>query len=396
MLLRVALVMRTDVSEKFGSSFITVTRIGDLETTRAVTSNRRALRRNTKLLQEPHGVTSQKTAFLIVTAVKTSNLTFHRHCHKYPPRVHIMSQIDSNYTIPSYLRSILILSSVAYVDVLTDLPAVVSTKILSRFLSSPYVLLALPIPFWLYLVKNIVLKLLIMHISPAPVTVILCLFNMCSQTPSVCEECRLLGHKTPVRTSQETPYVSTTESSQLMLCKIWCFHGSDYEELCLLGYNNPVRTSQESHYFSTTESSQLMLCKIWGFHGSDYEEWRLLGFYALVRIDVSEERNASIIKVTSHLQIHATAYYPSPFLTAFTILNSLLASFLIWYFFVACVGFKLRLKFLVHRLSPRWWRRYVPPKCRFLQETHGITSQKTPILHSHRRENLRSYPQYVF
>jgi hypothetical protein len=25
---------------------------------------------------------------------------------------------------------------------------------------------------------------------------------------------------------------------------------------------NPVRTSQETHYFSTTESSQLMLCKI--------------------------------------------------------------------------------------------------------------------------------------
>jgi hypothetical protein len=31
-----------------------------------------------RLLQEPHGVTSQKTQFFIVTAVKTSNLTkFH-------------------------------------------------------------------------------------------------------------------------------------------------------------------------------------------------------------------------------------------------------------------------------------------------------------------------------
>jgi hypothetical protein len=28
-----------------------------------------------KILQEPHGVTSQKTAFFIVTAMKTSNLT---------------------------------------------------------------------------------------------------------------------------------------------------------------------------------------------------------------------------------------------------------------------------------------------------------------------------------
>jgi hypothetical protein len=29
----------------------------------------------TPVLKEPHGVTSQKTAFFIVTAVKTSNLT---------------------------------------------------------------------------------------------------------------------------------------------------------------------------------------------------------------------------------------------------------------------------------------------------------------------------------
>jgi hypothetical protein len=38
--------------------------------------------------------------------------------------------------------------------------------------------------------------------------------------------------------------------------------GGDYEEWRLLGYKNPVRTSQETHYVSATESSQLMLCKI--------------------------------------------------------------------------------------------------------------------------------------
>jgi hypothetical protein len=42
MLRRVALV-RTDVSEKLSASFIRVTRIGELETTLAVTSNRRTL-----------------------------------------------------------------------------------------------------------------------------------------------------------------------------------------------------------------------------------------------------------------------------------------------------------------------------------------------------------------
>jgi hypothetical protein len=45
MLQRLALV-RTDVSEEISSSFIRETRIGELETTLAVNSNRRKLRRN--------------------------------------------------------------------------------------------------------------------------------------------------------------------------------------------------------------------------------------------------------------------------------------------------------------------------------------------------------------
>jgi hypothetical protein len=90
---RVALV-RTDVSEEPGASSIRVTKIGALGTTKAATSNRRMLRRNTKspwwrrrqvppkrrFLQEPHGVTTQKTPFFIVTTVKTSNLTLLLFC----------------------------------------------------------------------------------------------------------------------------------------------------------------------------------------------------------------------------------------------------------------------------------------------------------------------------
>jgi hypothetical protein len=49
MLRRVALV-RTDVSEELSDSFIRVTKIGELGTTLAVTSNRHTLRRNTKAL----------------------------------------------------------------------------------------------------------------------------------------------------------------------------------------------------------------------------------------------------------------------------------------------------------------------------------------------------------
>jgi hypothetical protein len=48
MLHRVAL-LRTDVSKEPSASFIRVTRLGELETTLAATSNQRTLRRNTKL-----------------------------------------------------------------------------------------------------------------------------------------------------------------------------------------------------------------------------------------------------------------------------------------------------------------------------------------------------------
>jgi hypothetical protein len=91
-------------------------------------------------------------------------------------------------------------------------------------------------------------------------------------------ECRLLGYKNPVHTSQETHYFSATESIRLMLCKVLGFHGRDYDECRLLGYKNPVHTSQETYYFSATESIRLMLCKILGFHGRDYDECRLLRY----------------------------------------------------------------------------------------------------------------------
>jgi hypothetical protein len=48
MLRRVALVT-TDVSEELSASFIGVTRIGELGTTLALTSNRRTLLRNTNI-----------------------------------------------------------------------------------------------------------------------------------------------------------------------------------------------------------------------------------------------------------------------------------------------------------------------------------------------------------
>jgi hypothetical protein len=69
----------------------------------------------------------------------------------------------------------------------------------------------------------------------------------------------------------------------LTICfvKIWDFHCGDYEECSLLGYKNPLRTSQETHYLSATETSRLLLCKTWDFHCDDYEERRLLGYVAV-------------------------------------------------------------------------------------------------------------------
>jgi hypothetical protein len=65
-----------------------------------------------------------------------------------------------------------------------------------------------------------------------------------------------------------------------MLRKIYGFHGEDYEECRLLGYKNPVRTSQETHYVSATEPIRLMLYKIC-FHGGDYAECRIVECYAV-------------------------------------------------------------------------------------------------------------------
>jgi hypothetical protein len=96
-ILRRVTLLRTDVSEELSASFIRVTSIGELGTMLAVTSNRSTLRRNTgfqlqlalflvhrfllpwwtrhyvppkrRFLQEPHGVTSQKTGFILFTIV---------------------------------------------------------------------------------------------------------------------------------------------------------------------------------------------------------------------------------------------------------------------------------------------------------------------------------------
>jgi hypothetical protein len=132
---------------------------------------------------------------------------------------------------------------------------------------------------------------------------------------------------------------------------------------------NPVRTSQGAHYVSATQPSQLMLRKIWGFHGGDYEECSILGYdrVVLVKTDVSQERITSIIRVTRIGELGTTLAVTS---NRSTLRRNSMYS--IW---------KLLLTLLLARrlLSPWWWKRYVTPKRWFIQELHGVTSQTTPF-----------------
>jgi hypothetical protein len=69
MLRRVALV-RTDVSEELSASFIMVTRIGELGTTQAATSNRRTLRRNTNVRRLLVAASVVPSSLILVTLMK--------------------------------------------------------------------------------------------------------------------------------------------------------------------------------------------------------------------------------------------------------------------------------------------------------------------------------------
>jgi hypothetical protein len=78
--------VRTDNSEERISPIIRVTRLGDLGTTLAVTSNQNALLADDghdvpskrRYLQQPHGVTSQKTTILILETALHHIIQLHK------------------------------------------------------------------------------------------------------------------------------------------------------------------------------------------------------------------------------------------------------------------------------------------------------------------------------
>jgi hypothetical protein len=104
-MLRLVTLVRTDISKERIAYIIRVTGIGELSKTLTISSKRSTVLRllvtaniflahrflslwwwrryvppKRMILKEPWGVTSQKTAFFIVTAVKHSNLTFIQPC----------------------------------------------------------------------------------------------------------------------------------------------------------------------------------------------------------------------------------------------------------------------------------------------------------------------------
>jgi hypothetical protein len=81
--------------------------------------------------------------------------------------------------------------------------------------------------------------------------------------------------------------------------KIWGFHGGDYEECRLLGYKNSVRTSQKTHYVSAREPSRLVQCKIWVFIG----RW----YYHLPSFGIRATEFVCIYSYRLHLPANATA-----------------------------------------------------------------------------------------
>jgi hypothetical protein len=91
---------------------------------------------------------------------------------------------------------------------------------------------------------------------------------------------------------------------------------------------------------------------------------------------VSEERSSSTIRVTRIGEVGTLAVTSNRRMPRRNTMWEQKRSHIV--FFTVCVSYYLLLTlFLVHRfLSPWWWRWYIRPKHQFLQEPHGITSEK--------------------
>jgi hypothetical protein len=98
MLCSVAFV-RTEVSEELSASFIRVTRIGELGTTLAVTSNRRTLRRNILVTMMKQALSFSET--LVLTRATRRNIPEDTILHSHR-RENLKSYIKNIYLEANY------------------------------------------------------------------------------------------------------------------------------------------------------------------------------------------------------------------------------------------------------------------------------------------------------
>jgi hypothetical protein len=137
---------------------------------------------------------------------------------------------------------------------------------------------------------------------------------------------------------------------------------------CIYDYITPLNNM-------LNETIKKELCKIWGFNGGDYEEWRLLEYVALVTTDVSEELSASSIRVTRIGELGTTQAATSNRRTLRSVRRLLVA---------ACAV----------PSSPIFVTLMEAPGSSETSVLTRATRRNNPedtILHSHRRENLKSY-----
>jgi hypothetical protein len=101
----------------------------------------------------------------------------------------------------------------------------------------------------------------------------------------------------------------------------------------------------------------------------------MLRLVALIRTDVSEKSNASIVRVTRIGKLGTTLAVTS---NGLTLRHLLVTPNVVPSSHILHSHRRENLKFHIF-LSPWWWRRYFSQKHRFLQEPQGVISQKTAL-----------------
>jgi hypothetical protein len=135
-------------------------------------------------------------------------------------------------------------------------------------------------------------------------------------------------------------------------CGTWVLASASHGGCSVLSESAPAdtlllrQTCPDCMFTQHSKCDSVLITAQYLLYGRRMASSRMLRRVSLVRIDVSEELGASIIRVTRIGSARRLL------VTANVVPSSLI-------------------------LVTLWWIRYVPPKRRFLQDPHGVTPQKT-------------------